>query len=317
MQANSIGGALPAAAPNYTKARLKRYRQLYLILIVPLAFLILFNYVPIFFGLILSFKEFSPSKGILGSPGVGLKHFAFFFSNQSSLSTVWNSLSLALYSIAAGFLPPIILAISFNELRNPAMKKTAQTITYAPYFISTVVMVSIIIQVLDVRTGLINRAIVAMGGKSQNFMAIGKLFVNIYVISGIWQATGFNAIIFLAALAGVDPGLYEAASIDGASKVQRILHIDIPALIPTITVLLILNVGQIMGATGFEKIFLMQNPANMGSSEVISTYVYKIGLLSNNFGFSTAISMFNSAVNLVLVFLANTFARRVGDARLW
>jgi putative aldouronate transport system permease protein len=294
-----------------------RYRQLYIILILPLAILILFNYVPIFLGFILSFKEFRPSRGILGSPWVGLKHFAFFFSNQSSLATVWNTLRIALYSISAGFLPPIILAIAFNELRSVSFKKTAQMITYAPYFISTVVMVAIIMQVLDPRIGIINKIVVALGGKSSNLMAQGRYFTGIYVVSGIWQSTGFNAIIYLAALAGVDPGLYEAASIDGASKLQRILNIDLPSLAPTITILLILNVGQLMSATSFEKIFLMQNPANMGWSEVISTYVYKIGLIANNFGFSTAISTFNSAVNLILLVLANTAASRIGEARLW
>ena len=297
--------------------RVYRYRELYLVLAVPLAFLLVFNYIPIFFGLLLSFKEFRPSMGILRSPWVGLKHFIFFFSNQSSLSTLQNSLGLAVYSISAGFLPPILLAIALNEARNKAFRKTVQMVTYAPFFISTVVMVAIIGQLLDPRTGLINLFIEMLGGKSRNFMAEAKLFSTIYVVSGIWQGAGFNAIIYLAALAGVDPGLYEAASIDGASKLQRIRHIDIPAIIPTMTILLILNVGQIMSAAGFEKIFLMQNPANLNASEVISTYVYKIGLLANNYGFSTAVNMFNSAINLILVFLANAFARRIGDTRLW
>jgi putative aldouronate transport system permease protein len=307
----------PGARARLFRRRVRKHWQLYLILLAPFACLVIFSYVPMF-GVILAFKEFNSTLGVLGSPWVGFRHFVFFFSTASSRTIITNSLFLAFYWIIAMVPPPVILAIALNEARNRGLRKSVQMITYAPYFISTVVMVSIIMQLLDVRTGIVNKLIMALGGKPSNLMSSGALFPHIYVLSGIWQACGFNAVIYLAALASIDPGLYEAAVIDGASKLQRIRYIDLPSLVPTIAVLLLLNMGTIMTTgTNFEKIFLMQNPANIDSAEVITTYVYKVGLLSMNFGFSTAVNLFNSVVNLLIVFLTNAAVKRLGVSGLW
>jgi putative aldouronate transport system permease protein len=295
--------------------KVARHWQLYVVIAVPLLFLAVFSYAPMY-GAILAFKQFSASRGILRSPWVGLTNFRLFFSTASSWQMIQNTLVIGLYSIGANILPPVILAIGLNEARNTALKKTVQLVTYAPFFISTVVMVSIIIQILDLRIGVVNKLVLLLGGKAMNYMGEARIFKSLYVWTGVWQSTGYGAIIYLAALTGVDPGLYEAAVIDGASKVQRILHIDVPSILPTLSILLILNFGQVMNV-GFEKIFLMQNPANVTASEVISTYVYKVGMVSMNYAFSTAVGLFNSAVNLVLLGTVNAVARRVGETSLW
>jgi putative aldouronate transport system permease protein len=318
MMSDNVVHLLPREArATSLQKRLRRHWQLYLILLAPFICLVIFSYAPMF-GVVLAFKEFDSSLGVLRSPWVGFKHFVFFFSTASSRTIIGNSLFLAFYWIMAMVPPPVILAIALNEARSKRLRKSVQMITYAPYFISTVVMVSIIMQVLDVRTGIVNKLIAFIGGRPSNLMANGALFPHVYVLSGIWQSAGFNAVIYLAALVSIDPGLYEAALIDGASKVQRIRYIDLPSLVPTIAVLLLLNMGTIMTTgTNFEKIFLMQNPANIDSSEVITTYVYKVGLLSMNFGFSTAVNLFNSVVNLLLVFLTNATVKRLGAPGLW
>jgi putative aldouronate transport system permease protein len=295
--------------------KVARHWQLYVVIAVPLLFLAVFSYVPMY-GAILAFKQFSASRGILRSPWVGLTNFRLFFSTASSWQMIQNTLVIGLYSIGASIFPPVLLAIGLNEAKSTALKKSVQLVTYAPFFISTVVMVSIIIQILDLRIGVVNKLVVLMGGKAMNYLGEARIFKSLYVWTGVWQSTGYGAIIYLAALTGVDPGLYEAAVIDGASKVQRILHIDVPSILPTLSILLILNFGQVMNV-GFEKIYLMQNPANVVASEVISTYVYKVGMVSMNYAFSTAVGLFNSAVNLVLLGTVNAVARRVGETSLW
>lgn len=292
-----------------------RHWQLYVIILVPLILLIMFSYVPMY-GVIIAFKNFKVSKGILGSPWAGLKYFNMFFNNPASVSIILNTIKISLYSIIAGFPTPIILAIALNEMKNRTFKKTVQMVTYAPYFISTVVLVGMIIQFCDVRIGIFNLLIRAVGGSPINFMAKEDLFIHLYVWSGVWQGTGYGAVIYLAALSGISPELYEAATIDGANKWQRIWYIDIPSILPTASILLILSFGQIMNV-GFEKVYLMQNGANINASEVIATYVYKIGLINMNMSFSTAVNLFNSLVNFIMIMLVNAITNRMSQTGLF
>lgn len=296
---------------------LKRHWSLYLILLIPTAYILLFNYYPMY-GVTIAFKDFDGRLGIMGSPWVGLKYFEKFFKSPDCAEIIINTLRISIYSLIAGFPLPIILALSLNSINNQKYKKLVQTISYMPYFISTTVMVGIILQFLDMRNGLINKIIMLFGGEAQNFMSVAEWFPSIYVWSGIWQGTGWGSIIYIAVLSGVDPTYHEAAIVDGASRFKRVLYIDLPMLVPTMVIMMILNVGQIMNV-GFEKVFLMQNPLNMRTSEIISTYVYKIGLASSipNYSYSTAIGLFNSIVNLILLFLVNSFSRYFTKSSLW
>ena len=211
---------------------------------------------------------------------------------------------------------PILLALALNNVESHPYRRTVQLITYAPYFISTVVMASLILQVLHPAFGAVNAVLRMLGGQPTNFMGVPELFKSIYVWSGVWQHTGYAAVIYIAALAGIDPQLHEAATVDGASKLQRIRHIEVPGIMPTATILLILNVGRVMNV-GFEKIFLLQNQLNMRTSDVISTYVYRIGLVSGQFSYSAAIGLFNSAITLTLLVVVNRIAKRLGSTSLW
>lgn len=297
------------------KKKIIKHWQLYLVIAPAIVYIITFAYVPMY-GVQIAFKDFLINKGMIRSPWVGLKYFKFFFGSPNFGRLIKNTLSLSVYSIIAGFPFPILLAIALNEAGSRIYKKTVQMITYAPYFISTVIFVSIIFQVLDMRDGIINTLIRLFGGETVNFMGSPGWFSSIYVWSGIWQATGYQAIIYLAALAGIDPTLHEAAIVDGATKIQRILRIDIPGITPVIVIMLILQSGQIMNV-GFEKIFLMQNPLNLRASEVIATFVYKVGLISGNYSYSTAVGLFNSVINMFLLIIVNAVARRVGEHSLW
>lgn len=294
---------------------MKRHWQMYLLILPPLLCIIIFNYVPMY-GLQIAFKDFSFSKGFTGSDWVGLKHFRQFFNSDSSWLIIKNTLTISLYSLIASFPLPILLAVALNECKNKYFKKGVQTITYAPYFISTVVLVGMLFQVLDPQIGIVGKMAQLMGKQPINFMGDPKYFKSIYVWSGVWQTTGYSSIIYLAALAGVDPALQEAAIIDGASKWKRIWNVDLPSIRPTIVILLILNLGSLMNV-GFEKIFLMQNPMNAASSEIISTYVYKVGLISADFSFSTAVGLFNSVINLILILSANYLSKKLCDIALW
>jgi putative aldouronate transport system permease protein len=268
------------------------------------------------FGLQIGFKDYRVSRGIWGSDWVGIKHFIRFFSTPSCWRIIGNTISLSLYSIIVSFPFAIILAILVNECTNKRYKKFTQMVTYMPYFISTVVLVSMVIQFTDTRVGLLNHFISLFGHSSVNFMAKPDLFKHIYVWSGIWQQTGYNAIIYIAALSGIDQQLYEAAKVDGCSRLQKIWHIDLPGIKSTIIILLILNMGYIM-SVGFEKAYLMQNGLNLGASEIISTYIYRIGLINADFSFSTAIGLINSLINLVLILSFNKIAKLTGESALW
>lgn len=292
-----------------------KHWQLYAILAIPVILVIIFNYVPMY-GVIIAFKNFSARKGIMGSPWVGMRYFNQFFSSTKSLSIIWNTLYLSLYTIIAGLPIPILLAIMLNEMKNKFFKKTVQMVTYAPYFISTVVLVAMLIQFTDPRIGIINKFVGLFGVEPTNYMADSGWFSHLYVWSGIWQSAGYSAIIYLAALSSVPSELYEAATIDGANKWRRIWSIDLPLILPTVSILLILNFGQVMNI-GFEKIYLMQNPANVNISEVIATYVYKMGMINMNMSFSTAVNLFNSVVNMILIVFVNWLSKRLSNTGLF
>lgn len=289
--------------------------QLYVLLTPALLYLLIFQYVPMY-GVLIAFKQFNPVSGILGSPWVGLKHFHTFFDSYLFKSTLTNTLKLSMYSLLIAFPIPIVFALLLNQIRQQFLKRFVQTVTYAPYFISTVVLVSMLNVFLAPKTGFVNNLITMFGGTSVNFMVRPEWFRTVYIVSGIWQGMGFSAIIYLAALSGVNPELHEAATVDGASKLRRIWSIDIPSIMPTITILFILGIGNIM-SVGWEKAFLMQQGMNLTVSEIISTYVYKVGLLNAQFSLATSIGLFNSAINFSLLIIANYSAKKMSGNSLW
>ena len=295
--------------------QVKKHWQLYIVFAVPLAFLICFSYIPMY-GIIIAFKDFTATQGIFGSPWAGMKYFNQFFNSYQFVRLLSNTLILSVYGLIAGFPIPILLALSLNECKNVRFKKAVQMVTYAPYFISTVVLVSIMSLMLAPKTGLVNHIIVALGGTEINFMGEPTLFRHLYVWSGVWQSKGFSSVIYIAALAGIDPTLHEAAVIDGASKIKRIWHIDLPGIAPTIIINLILNTGSIM-SIGYEKVLLMQNSLNMSKSDIIATYVYRIGLEDRQYSLSTAVNLFNSVINCILLVVVNQIARKFSETSLW
>ena len=306
--------------PKSKKSVLKRIKenwQLYILVFLPVVFIIVFHYVPMY-GAQIAFRNFRITDGITGSEWVGFEHFIRFFNSFEFQRLMVNTIVISLYSLLAGFPLPIILAISLNYAYNLKYKKIVQMATYAPHFISTVVLVSMVLLFLAPQTGIVNNIIASFGGERINFMGRMEYWRHIFVWSGVWQATGFNSIIFIAALAGIDPELHEAALVDGASKLKRIRHIDLPGIMPTAIILLILNCGFIL-SVGFDRVFLMQNPINLRVSEIISTYVYKIGLASPtvNFSYPAAIGLFQSIVGFILLMLVNAFAKRVGETSLF
>jgi multiple sugar transport system permease protein/putative aldouronate transport system permease protein len=291
--------------------------QLYVLMLLPFAYIVIFKYVPMY-GAQIAFKNFIATKGVMGSPWVGFDHFVRFFNSYEFWNIMWNTITLSFYQLAAGFPFPIILALSLNYVMHEKFKKTVQMVTYAPHFISVVVMVGIIFQVLDPRIGIVNVVLKWFGVDPVNWMGQAEYFQSIYVWSGVWQNVGFSCIIYLAALASIDPSLHEAAVVDGATKVRRMWHIDLPGILPIAIILLILDVGRML-EIGFEKAFLMQNPLNMRTSEIIDTYVYKVGLASTvvNFSYSSAIGLFKNVINLILLIAVNRFARKMGQSSLW
>lgn len=289
--------------------------QLYVLLIPALIYFIVFCYGPMY-GVQLAFKDYNSVLGITASPLIGFDNFTRFFSSYQFRQLLWNTISLSLFQLAVSFPFPIILALALNQVRHAKFKKLVQTVTYAPHFISVVVLVGMLNIFFSTNGGLVNEAIQSFGGESIYFLGKEEYYQNMYVWSGVWQNIGWSAIIYIAALAGVNPSLHEAAIVEGASKLQRIWYIDIPSILPTIVTLLILNCGQIM-SIGFEKSFLMQNSLNIGVSEIIPTYVYKMGLINAQYGFSTAVGLFNSAINCTLLILVNKFSKKMGQSGLW
>ena len=295
--------------------KIMRHWQLYVILLIPVVLVAIFSYGPMY-GLQIAFKDYIPTYGISGSKWVGFKHFINFINSHQFSRLIGNTITISLYSLIAGFPIPIILALALNECTSTKFKKTVQMITYAPHFISTVVMVGIILLILSPSSGIINQFIQLFGGKPIDFMAKPEWFKSIYVWSGVWQGMGYSSIIYIAALAGIEPTLHEAAIVDGASRWQRIWHVNIPGILPTVTILLIMNFGSIM-SVGYEKILLMQNSLNMAKSDVISTFVYRMGLESAQYSFSAAVGLFNAVINFILLAIVNTVAKKLGETSLW
>jgi putative aldouronate transport system permease protein len=299
------------------KKSFRRHWQLYLVMLPALLYFFVFKYIPIA-NAVIAFKEYNVVQGIWGSPWAGFKYFNLFFSNPVFWTLIKNTLGISLYSLAVGFPIPIILALCLNEIRDGFFRRFTQLVTYAPYFISTVIVVSMLMLVLAPRLGAVNLVLQALGQQPVNFLGSPGLFAGIFAWSGAWQFSGYAAVIYLAALSGIDPQLHDAAKVDGASRLQKIRHVDLPGIMPVILVILILNVGNLLSVS-FEKVFLLQNPLNLATSEVISTYVYKIGLLNANYSFATAVGLFNSVIGMILLVLVNTLVKRFSDsgAGLW
>jgi len=289
--------------------------DLYLIMLPVVVYFIIFKYWPMY-GVQIAFKDYIATKGIWGSNWAGLKHFLRFFRSYHFELVIKNTLGISIYQLAVGFPIPIILALMMNELTNPRFKKLVQTVTYAPHFLSTVVLVGMMTTMLSPRSGIVNTILKAFGMEPIYFMAEPAWFKTIYVFSDVWQNAGWNSIIYMAALTGIDPQLYEAAIVDGATKMQRTRHITIPGILPTAITLLILNTGKIMNV-GFEKVYLMQNGLNLMASEVIATYVYKAGLVGAEYSFSTAVGLFNSVINCILLITVNRISRKTTETSLW
>lgn len=306
--------AAAGARTRHLKRRLCNDWQLYLLVLPAVVYVFLFHYVPMY-GVQIAFKNYSTKLGIWNSPWVGLKHFSRFIHYPNFTKIILNTLSITLYSLAT-FPLPIVVALMMNELDSRRFKKTVQMVSYAPHFISTVVVCSMVSLFLDRSNGIINHLIEALGGARNDWLSVPELFADIYVWSGVWQNTGWGTIIYLAALAGVSDEMHEAARIDGASRLQIVLHINLPSIAPTVITMLILRFGQVM-SLGFEKIYLLQNSLNLDASQVISTYVYEIGVRSGQFSYSSAIGLFNTVINVVLLLAVNQISRRVADVSLW
>lgn len=294
--------------------RLKKSIPLYLLLLPSALLLFCFAYLPMY-GLVIAFKDYTPALGIMGSPWVGFKHFIKFFRSYQFSLTLKNTLAISIYGIIVGFPLPIALALMCNQIRSKKFKKFFQVTTYLPHFISTMVMCGIIIIFLSPSTGIIANFLQLFGIDMPNLMASVSAFKHIYVWSDIWQHLGWDSIIYLAALSAIDPTFYEAATIDGASTMQKMRYIDLPLILSTAMILLILRAGSVL-SVGFEKVFLLQNTQNSMGSEIISTYVYKVGMKSFQYSLSTAIGMFNTVVNLIVLLVVNWFSKKTTDTSL-
>ena len=298
-----------------TCKKMKRYYQLYLLLLPALIYFIIFRYGPMY-GLQIAFKDYVATKGFLGSPFVGLKHFERFFTSPDFVMILKNTVMLSVGSILINFPMAIIVALMLHQVTCTRYKKAVQTIIYAPHFISMVVLVGMITLFLSPSSGIINKIIEAFGGEAIFFMAEPGWFKPVYILSETWQNTGWGTVIYLAALSSVSPELYEAAEMDGANKWQKMWHIDFPGILPTAVIQLILTTGNIL-SIGYEKVFLMQNALYRTASEVISTYEYKQGLQNAQYSYSAAIGLFNAVINLAILLSVNKFAQKVSDTSLW
>ncbi|ATP41672.1 sugar ABC transporter permease [Solibacillus sp. R5-41] len=296
------------------KKALRKNWELYLLLVPVILYFVVFHYYPLY-GLQIAFKDFIATKGIADSPWVGLKHFERFYDSYYFWRLIKNTIGIGVFTLLVAFPVPIIIALLLNEVKSLRYKKFVQTVIYAPHFLSTVVVVGMLLLFLK-SDGMINQVIMLFGGTPIDFITEPSWFKSIYVLSDVWQTMGWSSIIYIAALAAVDPAQHEAAMIDGASKFKRIIHINIPAIMPTIVILFILNMGSVM-AVGFEKVFLMQNDLNLSTSDVISTFVYRSGILEAQYSFSAAVGLFNSIINFILLIMVNKIAKKVSDTSLW
>ena len=317
MKTSSVPRSLPKNTSWWKtlKKNVVRDRYLLLLVLLPVLYFIIFHYVPMY-GLQIAFKRYSPGRGIWGSPWVGLKWFEQFFGSCFAGQLVRNVLLLNIYSLLWGFPLPILFALLLNEVKNGIFKRVVQTISYMPHFISVVVVVGMVFSFLSVNGGIVNVMLEHLGIEPINFMSEPKWFRTIYIASGVWQSFGWGSIIYLAALSGIDTEQYEAARIDGANRIQQIVHITIPGILPTVIILLILQCGRMM-SVGYEKIILMYNTATYEVADVISTYVYRNGILGGEFSFSTAVDLFNNVCNCLLLVTINWISRKVSDISLW
>lgn len=288
---------------------------LYVMILPVILYFILFHYWPMY-GIVLAFKDYKVKAGILGSPWVGMEHFQRFVRGYNFKTLLMNTLGISLYSLVVGFPIPIVFALFLNYLKNDKLRKAVQMVSYAPHFISTVVICSMITIFMAPETGIFNIVRELIGMESVDFLGKPEWFKSIYVWSGVWQGMGWNAIIYISALAGVDYQMHEAAIVDGATKVQRMIHIDIPSIVPTIVMLLILRLGSMM-SVGFEKVYLLQNSLNRPTSSIIATYVYEVGLVDSDYGYSTAVGLFNTIINVILLVSSNMFSKKVLNESLF
>lgn len=303
--------------PGRIKKELTRNWQLYTMIILPVLYILVFAYYPMY-GAQIAFKDYIITEGITGSEWVEFKHFKRFFNNPMNLQYVKNTLALSLYSLIAMFPLQIVFALGLNYLRSKAFKKTVQMVSYLPHFISTVIIVSMLNMMFDNRIGVIDRLLEMIMGSEVNVLGDPEHFRSLYVWSGVWQGLGWNSILYVSALAGVDPALHEAAMIDGASKWKRVWHIDLMSILPTVSITFIMNMGRIL-SLGFDKAFLMQNATNLKMSEILSTYEYKVGIGGQfpAYSYSAAIGLMASTVTLLLVFITNRVSKKLTDTGLW
>jgi putative aldouronate transport system permease protein len=293
---------------------LTRNKWAYLLLVPVLAYYLIFHYGPMY-GTLIAFQDYNPIKGIFGSPWIGFENFRDFFSSVFFGRLLTNTILINLMDLVFGFPAPILLALLLNEVRWEPFKRLVQTISYMPHFISVVVVVGMMVDFFA-RDGLVNNMLKAMMASPTSYMQDPNWFRQLFVGSGIWQSVGWSSIIYMAALSNIDPSLYEAAMVDGAGRFRQLLHITLPGLLPTITILLILRLGSMM-TVGYEKIILMYNPLTYSTADVISTYVYRRGILNTDFSFSAAVGLFNSIINFALVVGANTLSRKYNETSLW
>ena len=296
---------------------LKKDWQLWAMILPALAYIIIFCYVPMY-GIQLAFRKYDFSKGLTGGDWVGFKYFIQYFVSPMFWTTLRNTFVISFFTLVCGFPAPILLALVVNSLRQKKLRRVVQTAVYMPYFISTVVMVAILQILLSPSTGVVSNLLKSLHiiPQSINLLGTPSAFVPVYVLSGIWQSAGWNSIIFIAALASVDGQLYDAAKVDGANRWQQVIHVELPAIVPTIVILLIMNMGRVL-SVGFEKVFLMQTAQNTETSQVISTFVYEAGLINSDYGFSTAIGLFNNIINIVLLLTVNKIAKKISDTSLF
>lgn len=294
--------------------RVKRSGTLYLLLLPSFIVMFLFTYIPMY-GVVIAFKDFTPAQGIMGSPWAGVKYFQQYFNSYQFWTTIKNTLVISIYSIVVTFPLPIAMALMCNQMMAKRFRKFFQVATYLPHFVSTVVMCGMIILFLSPSQGIISKLLGYIGITMPNLMGQASAFPSIYVWTEAWQHVGWDSILYIAALSAVDPSLYEAATMDGANKWQKLKNIDIPMLLPTATVMFILRTGSVM-SVGFEKVYLLQNSLNSSTSEIISTYVYKMGLVSNQYSLSAAIGLFNNIINLILLLGVNLISKKMSDTSL-
>ena len=315
MQRTTTGGLSKSAPKRKLGKSILTSWQLYVMVLPALVYIIMFHYKPMY-GITIAFKDFSMRKGITGSPWIGFENFTRLFSSYWFPIIIKNTLTLSLLNLIVGFPIPIILALLLNEVGNGRFRKTFQTISYAPHFISIVVLCGMLVIFTNPTHGIINILLGKIGVESINFLGIAADFKWVYVLSGVWQEMGWGSIIYFAALSSVDKSLIEAADIDGANRLQKIWYINLPVLVPTIMVLLVLQFGSLL-SVGYEKVYLLQNSTNLSASEVISTYVYKVGLQQADFSFSAAVDVFNSVINTTILLLANGISRKLTHTSLF